>query len=93
MLGISVALGLAGGLLYMLTWRARLATWAALIPLAAVARLAAPPAAVAAALVFGRLRLARAVHAADAAPGSGWVPWPPTSMAHARSPARTRAGG
>ncbi len=55
MLWISVALGLAGGLLYVLTWRLRIAAWVALMPLAAVAWLAAPAAAAAAGLVFGAI--------------------------------------
>jgi len=55
MLGIALALGLASGLLYVLTWRARIAAWAALIPLAAVAWLAAPLPAAAAGLVFGAI--------------------------------------
>jgi predicted amidohydrolase len=52
-LGISAALGLAGGLLCVLTWRARLAAWVALMPLAATAWLAAPLAAAVAGLLFG----------------------------------------
>ena len=55
MLGIALALGLAGGLLYALTRRARIAAWVALMPLAAAAWLATPLAAAAAGLVFGAI--------------------------------------
>src|SRR5215469_8447631 len=55
MLGTSAALGVAGGLLCVLTWRARLAAWVALMPLAAAAWLAAPLAAGVAGLLFGAI--------------------------------------
>jgi predicted amidohydrolase len=54
-LGISAALGVSGGLLCVLAWRARLVTWVALMPLAAAAWLAAPLAAAVAGLLFGAI--------------------------------------
>ena len=52
-LAISAALGMAGALLCVLTWRVRLAVWVALMPLAAAAWLATPLTAAVAGLIFG----------------------------------------